>query len=139
MSGQSRLAALITAIGADIKTLTNGKASKAYGGAETVAAFSAPAGVATINVAAGNHQVMLAPLGTNITSWIWQNVPAAEGCCINMYIQMGATLRTISTAFGGSVHWLTPVPTHVINKYTVYTLVTLNGGADWFVSAAVEP
>lgn len=99
--------------------------------------MSQASGVATVDVAAGNYQV-LGTVNANITSWVFNNYPASGGVCLTLMLPMGATLRTVA-AFGGTLIWMTAQPTHVVNKWTVYNMVTLDQGTTWFIWASVQP
>lgn len=112
--------------------------TKTLGGQETIATPSQSAGTLTVDASAGNVHISGA-INANITTWTISNVPASGvACTLTVSLLMGSTLRTVVDP-PGTLHWLSPHPiTYVVSKYMVFTLLTGDGGSNWFVQAAVE-
>lgn len=92
---------------------------------------SAAAGSVDLNVALGN--VFDLTLTGNITSLTLSNpAPSGQSTSITVFIRQGATAYTV--AWPASVQWNGgAVPTFPnVNKTSIVTLVTVNGGTRWY-------
>lgn len=132
MSLQTRLSALITAVGADIKSLRNTTMLNTKGGSETVAAASGTSGTVTLDL--NNASIFTLSPTADVTTLTISNVPASKGVSVRLIVSQGATPRGIAAPSGAA--WLAAnAPTPVANKITVYDYFTTNGGTTWLASA----
>ncbi len=124
----SRIAALITALGTDYKKFM----FNTNGGAETVGSALATSGAVTANL--NNGSVFpISPTGT-ITSFTLSNPPASgKACSVRICATNGSTAYLIPLPTGGIWYGATPVP--AANKKTIYDYFTTDGGSSWHCSA----
>jgi hypothetical protein len=99
---------------------------------ETKQAPTITAGTLTLDLSTGT--LFYVSLNSNITSLVFTNVPTSPKV-YSFVLQFVAdgTLRTIS--WPASVRWGlagVPVPTSTLNKIDVISLLTHDGGANWF-------
>lgn len=105
------------------------------GGAEKVAAASGTSGTVTLNAATASV-FTLTPAGTCTIAISGQPV-SGLACTLTLIVSQGASPSTINAPTG--TVWMSPQPTQVGNKRTIYTLMTTDGGTSWLVSAVVQP
>lgn len=117
-----------------IQTQLNGKASTTGGGKEAVAALSATTGTATGDLSAASV-FTVTPTG-NITL-AFSNIPSGVSVSTTVIISQGATAYTVTMPAGTT--WLQTAPTQVANKKCVINMLTVDGGTNWYATAAVQP
>lgn len=130
MALDGRLAALITALGTDIKALVGGTMSNTSGGKEKVGTPSATSGNIVLNLNDGNV-FPLTPTAA-VTSLAFNNVPNGVGVSVRLCVTQGATVYNIPLPTGGIYYGVTP--TGVASKKTIFDYFTIDGGTSWHCS-----
>ena len=109
-------------------------ASNKGGGKEVVAALSATTGTATGDLSAASV-FTVTPTG-NITL-AFSNIPSGVSVSTTVIITQGASAFTVTMPAGTT--WLQTAPTQVANKKCVINMLTVDGGTNWYATAAVQP
>lgn len=136
MSLQTRLASLITAVGADVKALTLGTMTNILGGKEKTAAASGTSGTVTLDLSAASI-FTLTPTAA-VTTLAITNVPASGfGVSVRLKVTWGATPYAIAAPSGG-IFYSAGTPTPVASKKAMYDFFTLDGGTSWDCSGVVQ-